>query len=72
MLQLETYTNSSWGSIEFPKGQTLLHVIAKSGLATVCRFILDERNRGELQTLGVSETDTLIDSKDDSGLTPLS
>ena len=64
MLQLETYANSSWGNISFTKGQTLLHVIAKNGLATICRFILDERNKGELQTLGLSEIDTDVAAKD--------
>jgi hypothetical protein len=47
MLQMATYAKSSWGDIDFTKGQTLLHVIAKNGLATICRFIFDERNRGE-------------------------
>ena len=67
MLQMETYANSSWGDISFTKGQTLLHVIAKNGLATICRFILDERNKGELQTLGLSETDTDVAAKDKYG-----
>jgi Ankyrin repeats (3 copies)/Ankyrin repeat len=72
MLQLETYANSSWGDISYTKGQTLLHVIAKNGLATICRFILDECNKGELQTLGVSETDTNIATQDNNGQTPMS
>jgi len=46
MLQLETYANSSWGNISFTKGQTLLHVIAKNGLATICKWVLDGRING--------------------------
>jgi len=72
MLQLETYANSIWGNISFMKGQTLLHVIAKNGLATICRFILDERNKGELQNLGLSDTDTDFAATDSHGRTPLS
>jgi ankyrin repeat protein len=71
MLQLETYANSSWGNINFAKGQTLLHVICKNGLATICRFILDGRNQGELQTLGLSETDTDVGVRDEEGKTAL-
>jgi len=67
MLQMETYANSSWGDIFFTKGQTLLHVIAKNGLATICRFILDECNKGELQSLGMSQTDTDVAAKDNGG-----
>jgi hypothetical protein len=71
MLQLETYANSSWGNIHFRKGQTLLHVICKNGLETICRFILDGRNKGELQTLGLSETDTDVGARDEGGETAL-
>ena len=46
MLQLETYANSSWGNISFTKGQTLLHVIAKNGLATICKRVLSRRING--------------------------
>jgi len=46
MLQLETYANSSWGQMSFTKGQTLLHVIAKNGLATICKWVLDGRING--------------------------
>ena len=46
MLQLETYANSSWGDISFTKGQTLLHVIAKNGLATICKRVLSRRING--------------------------
>ena len=45
MLQLETYANSSW-NIFFTKGQTLLHVIAKNGLATICELVLSRRING--------------------------
>ena len=40
MLQLETYANSSRGDISFTKGRTLLHVIAKKGLARICAHLL--------------------------------
>jgi hypothetical protein len=46
MLQLETYANSSWGDIDFTKGQTLLHVIAKNGLAKICKRVLSRRING--------------------------
>jgi hypothetical protein len=51
MLQLEAYANSggianSWGIISFTKGQTLLHVIAKNGLATICQWVLSGRIKG--------------------------
>jgi len=55
MLQIEQYANSSLGSIHFTKGQTLLHVIAKNELATICRFILDERNCRGFQGLGSTQ-----------------
>lgn len=46
MLQLETYANSSWGNINVTKGQTLLHVIAKNGLAKICKGVLSRRING--------------------------
>jgi hypothetical protein len=46
MLQLEKYANSSWGNISFTKGQTLLHVIAKNGLTTICELVLHARING--------------------------
>jgi len=72
MLQLKTYANSSWGDIGFTKGQTLLHVLAMNGLATICRFIFDEHNAAELQALGLSENDTNVHAEDGLGRTPLS
>ena len=72
MLQMEVYANSSCIYIDFTKGQTLLHVIAKNGLTSICRYILDERNKGELQTLRLSETDTDVAARDGDGSTPLS
>jgi len=47
MLQLETYANSGWGDIFFTRGQTLLHVIAKNGLATICERVLYGRINGK-------------------------
>ena len=72
MLQMETYANSNWGDIYFTKGQTLLHVIAKNGLATICGFILDAHKKGQLQILGLSETDVDVAAKDEDKRTPLS
>jgi hypothetical protein len=46
MLQMETYANSNQGKISFTKGQTLLHVIAKNGLATICNRVLSRRING--------------------------
>ena len=46
MLQMETYANSSWGDIDFTKGQTLLHIIAKNGLATICERVLSRMING--------------------------
>jgi hypothetical protein len=43
ILQMEAYANSSGHNISFTEGQTLLHVIAKNGLATICRVLLDGR-----------------------------
>ena len=43
MLQLENRSNSSWGNFTFTKGQTLLHVITKNGLATICKRLLPRR-----------------------------
>ena len=43
MLQMEMYNNSRSGDISFTEGQTLLHVIAKNGLATICKLVLHER-----------------------------
>src|SRR5579859_4573516 len=40
MLQMEAYANSTWGTITFTWGQTLLHVIAAKGLAIMCRLVL--------------------------------
>src|SRR5579859_1107124 len=39
MLQMEAY-NSTWPTITFTWGQTLLHVIAAKGLAIMCRLVL--------------------------------
>jgi hypothetical protein len=41
MLQLEAYADSNWGSISFTKGQTLLHIVAKAGLATIYALVFD-------------------------------
>jgi len=46
MLQLEAYASSSGGRMSFAKGQTLLHVIAQNGLATICKWVLDGRING--------------------------
>jgi hypothetical protein len=46
MLQLETYANSRSGDIYFMEAQTLLHVIAKNGLAMICKWVLDGRING--------------------------
>lgn len=51
MLQMETYAKSNWGGISFTKGQTLLHVVAKNGLATICERVLSKR---------IKENDTYI------------
>lgn len=46
MLQLERYVNPSSDDFGFIEGQTLLHVIAKNGLATICEQILCRRING--------------------------
>jgi hypothetical protein len=52
MLQMEEYTSrSNWfdgGS--FTKGQTLLHVIAMNGVATVCKRVLAQGPNGNDST----------------------
>jgi hypothetical protein len=49
MLQMETYASSFWGNISVTKGQTLLHVVSRIGLATICSLILNGR-LGSLNT----------------------
>jgi hypothetical protein len=41
MLQIEEYLNSPSRSIFFTEGQTVLHVIARNGLAKICKSMLD-------------------------------
>jgi hypothetical protein len=43
ILQIHTYAQSNRRTIAFTKGQTLLHVLADKGLATLCKLILDGR-----------------------------
>ena len=45
MPQMRTY-DELWGDISFTKGQTLLHVIARNGLATICKLVLNEKLNG--------------------------
>ena len=42
ILQMETY--AKWGDIYFARDQTLLHVIATNGLATICKLALESRS----------------------------
>ena len=46
ILQMNAYVSSSGDRLSFTKGQTLLHVIAKNGLAMICRLVLDGRVNG--------------------------
>lgn len=43
--QLETYSHSNWLSTEFAKNQTLLHVAAEKGFASLCRTTLAQELR---------------------------
>ena len=52
MLQLESYADSLWYDIFPTERQTLLHVICKNGLATICKQVLSRR---------VNENDTYVD-----------
>jgi hypothetical protein len=39
ILQIETFANSKWGNICFTAGETILHIMARFGLATMCDLI---------------------------------
>jgi ankyrin repeat protein len=47
ILQLEAFTASGGGGILVTSGQTLLHVIAERGLATICSLVLDRSLKTE-------------------------
>jgi len=52
ILQMTGYADLSrryW--LNIPKGQTLLHIIARNGLATICRHLLDQRPNYELYSI---------------------
>jgi hypothetical protein len=48
ILQMIEYANSTWGELSFVKGQSLLHIIAQNGLATICKHVLKEKVKQEL------------------------
>ena len=50
VLQLETYANSGLRDISFPKGHTLLHFLARTGLDRTCSVLLNDNQ----QTTGSS------------------
>jgi hypothetical protein len=43
VLQLEAYANSGMRDFSFPKGHTLLHLLAQTGLARTCSVLLKDK-----------------------------
>lgn len=87
MLQIESYIDSNRTDISFTEGQTLVHVLARAGLSTLCGRVLDENdildgyNSFNLHTdlsvvyrgnePPVSRSQTSIFEEDDDGRTSL-
>jgi hypothetical protein len=44
MLQIESYINSNMTDSSFTKRQTIVHVLARAGLSTLCGRVLDKNN----------------------------
>ena len=52
ILQMARYADWTWDRLSFTKGQTMLHVIATNGLATICRHFLNEKLKYALYVSG--------------------
>src|SRR5208282_4717529 len=52
ILQMTRYADSTWDRLSFTNGQTLLHIIAKTGLATISRYFLDRKPKRDLYIAG--------------------